>query len=191
MDNEERQFESEMSSQERQIDALLGDALAVPTPEGFADRIAIASQDQLAQACDQVLEQQLDGAFATSVPEGLATRVYAASIHDLHNEQPVVIARIDRRVVWREVALAASILFAVFIAIRFGPEQQNELSPQPYIASNAVLSIEDEELLLEDLNLSEYAYLTDTRELAFADVAIGLENLRNDIELWQYGLLTD
>lgn len=191
MDNEERQFESEMSSQERQIDTLLGDALAVPTPEGFADRIAIASQDQLAQACDQVLEQQLDGAFATSVPEGLATRVYAASIHDLHNEQPDVIARIDRRVVWREVALAASILFAVFIAIRFGPEQQNELSPQPYIASNAVLSIEDEELLFEDLNLSEYAYLTDTRELAFADVAIGLENLRNDIELWQYGLLTD
>jgi len=191
MDNEERQFESEMSSQERQIDALLGDALSVPTPEGFADRIAVASQDRLTEACDQVLEQQLDGAFATSVPEGLATRVYAASIHDLHNEQPDVIARIDRRVVWREVALAASILFAVFIAIRFGPEQQNELSPQPYIASNAVLSIEDEELLLEDLNLSEYAYLTDTRELAFADVAIGLENLRNDIELWQYGLLTD
>lgn len=191
MDNEERQFEREMSSQERQIDALLGDALAVSVPEGFADRIAIASQDQLAQACDQVLEQQLDGAFATSVPEGLATRVYAASIHDLHNEQPTVIARIDRRVVWREVALAASILFAVFVAIRFGPEQQNELSPQPYIANNAVLSIEDEELLLEDLNLSEYAYLTDTRELAFADVAIGLENLRNDIELWQYGLLTD
>jgi hypothetical protein len=191
MDNEERQFESEMSSQERQIDALLGDALAVPTPEGFADRIAIASQDQLAQACDQVLEQQLDGAFATSVPEGLATRVYAASIHDLHNEQPVVIARIDRRVVWREVALAASILFAVFIAIRFGPEQQYELSPQPYIASNAVLSIEDEELLLEDLNLSEYAYLTDTREFPFADVAVGFQNLRNDIELWQYGLLSD
>ena len=190
MDNEERQFESEMSSQERQIDALLGDALAVPTPEGFADRIAIASQDQLAQACDQVLEQQLGRAFATSVPEGLASRVYATSIHDLHNEQPTVIARIDRRVVWREVALAASIVFAVFVAIRFGPEQAS-VSPQPQIASNAVLSIEVAELLLEDLNLSEYAYLTDTREFPFADVAVGFQNLRNDIELWQYGLLSD
>ena len=112
-----------------------------------------------------------------------------ASIHDLHSEQPDVIARIDRRAIWREVALAASIVFAVFVAIRFGPEQT--IAPETRIASNAILSMEDEELLLEDLNLSEFAYLTDTRELAFADVAVGLESLRNDIELWQYGLLSD
>ena len=54
-----------------------------------------------------------------------------------------------------------------------------------------MLSFEEEALLLEDLNLSEYAYLADTRELAFADVADSFNNMRADIELWQLGLLTE
>ncbi len=82
----------------------------------------------------------------------------------------------------------------MLVAIRFGTQTPSPTELQPsqlQIASNNVLSAEDEELLFEDLNLSDYAYLTDTRELAFADVAIGLNNMRSDIELWQYGLLTD
>ncbi len=191
MENEERQFEQEMSSQERHIDACLKEALACSVPEGLAERVATASLEQLHTSNDQLLEQQLDEAFSTPVPEGLAERVYAASMCDLYSDHPTVVARINRSVVWREVALAASIVFAVFLAMRFGPQQASDSSPQTQIASNAVLSVEDEELLLEDLNLSEYAYLADTRELAFADVAIGLDSLRNDIELWQYGLLSD
>ena len=93
-----------------------------------------------------------------------------------------------------KVALAACVAFAILVAIRFGTQSQTPAHLQPSqleIASSNVLSAEDEELLFEDLNLSEYAYLTDTRELAFADVAIGLNSMRSDIELWQYGLLTD
>jgi hypothetical protein len=190
MNNEERQFERDLNPEEQHIDALLSNAMAVPMPTGLEERITSASLQQLAEACDQVLEQQLDHAFAIPAPEQLTTRIYNASVGDLRNGQPVVIARINRGVIWREVALAASILFAVFVAIRFGPVQPS-VSTQTQIASNVVLSLEDEELLLEDLNLSDYSYLTDTRELAFADVAIGLENIRNDLELWQYGLLSD
>ena len=190
MDNEERQFERDLNKEEQHIDALLRHAMAVPMPSGLEERITSASLQQLEEACDQVIEQQLDQALAIPAPKRLTSRVYNASVADLHSAQPVVIARIDRGVLWREVALAASLAFAVFVAIRFGP-QQPSVSNQSQIASNAVLSLEDEELLLEDLNLSDYAYLADTRELAFADVAIGLENLRSDHELWQYGLLTD
>jgi len=190
MDNEERQFERDLNAEEQRIDALLSRAMTVPMPRGLEERIASASVEQLTESCDKALEPQLDRAFTIRAPEQLATRVYNASVGDIHNEQPPVISRIDRTVVWREVALAASIVFAVFVAIRFAP-QQPSVSNQLPVASNAVLSLEDEELLLEDLNLSQYAYLTDTRELAFADVAIGLENLRSDLELWQYGLLSD
>ena len=85
----------------------------------------------------------------------------------------------------------------MLVAIRFGTQLTPPATPTQFqpsqleVASNDVLSAEDEELLFEDLNLSDYAYLTDTRELAFADVAIGLNSMRSDIELWQYGLLTD
>jgi hypothetical protein len=190
MDHEERQFERDMNAEEQRIDALLGRAMAIPMLSGLEERVTSASLEQLTESCENALEQQLDRAFALPAPEQLATRVYNASVGEIHSEQLSVIARIDRKVVWREVALAASIIFAVFVAIRFGPQQSSE-SNQPQVASNAILSLEDEELLLEDLNLSQYAYLTDTRELAFADVAIGLENLRSDLELWQYGLLSD
>ena len=59
------------------------------------------------------------------------------------------------------------------------------------IAASEVLTVEEEGLLLADLNLGEYAYLADTRELAFADVAMDFDMLRDDLELWQYGLLQE
>ncbi len=191
MDYEKQQFEHEMSPEERHIEALLSDAFVVSSPEGLADRIALASTEQLLESSSISMEQQLDVALKTTTPVGLSSRVYGASVSHLHEVQPVVVARIGQRVAWRQFALAACVVFAVLVAVRFGTQQVERPSEQPLFASNAVLSVEDEELLLEDLNLSEFAYLADTRELAFADVAAGLNDLRNDIELWQYGLLSE
>jgi hypothetical protein len=190
MEHEERQFEREMSPEESRIESMLTHAFATQTPEGLKERVANASQPKLLEACDEALERQLTQAFATTSPDGLADRVYATSVANLGEQHPVV-AHIGRFEVWRQVALAASVVIAVFIAYQIAPQNNNQPNEEPLVANYAVLSIEDEELLFEDLNLSEYAYLADTRELAFADVAVGLAGLRDDIELWQYGLLSE
>lgn len=190
MEHEERQFEQEMSAQERQIQSMLSDALMVPSPEGLSKRVAAASQPHLLQACDEALEQRLSTVFAQASPSGLSDRVYEASVSHLHGDD-AVIAHIGPLEIWRQLALAASVVFAVFLAYQIAPNSSNQSEVESLVASNTVLSTEDEELLFEDLNLSEYAYLADTRELAFADVAVDLAGLRNDIELWQYGLLSE
>jgi hypothetical protein len=189
MEREERQFEQEMSPEERQIQSMLSNALTSPSPEGLSERVAAVSQPMLLEACDEALEQQLASAFAVPSPHGLADRVYEASVDHLHEDG--VIARIGPLEIWRQVALAASVVFAVFVAYQIAPETTTTPTVNSLVASNTVLSVEDEELLFEDLNLSEYAYLADARELAFADVAVDLAGLRNDIELWQYGLLSE
>ena len=128
-------------------------------------------------------------------PVDLASSVYAASVSSLHSvetlSQDPVLERIDSSVQWRQVALAASLTFAALISIRIGVTNSQNPNLPPTIASNNILSFEDEAILLEDLNLSEYVYLTDTREMAFAEVAESINNMRADIELWQYGLLID
>ncbi len=191
MEHEERQFEQEMSSQERQIEHMLSQALLSPSPEGLAERIVSASLPTLVEASDGALEQQLSVALTAQSPSGLAERVYDASVSHLDHHDDPVIAHIGPLEIWRQVALAASVVFAVFLAYQIAPEMSNQSTVEPLVASNTVLSTEDEELLFEDLNLGDYAYLADTRELAFADVAVDLAGLRNDIELWQYGLLSE
>ena len=88
--------------------------------------------------------------------------------------------------------MAACIVLAVLAAVRFGaqPKLQHERIAVA-VATVEVLSVEEEGLLLEDLDLTEFDYLASTRELAFADVALSMNSLRNDLELWQYGLLTE
>jgi hypothetical protein len=191
MDYEEQQFECEMSSEERSIEGILSDALAVQSPKGLADRVVLASTEQLFESSIVSMEQHLDLSFKITSPEGLASRVYDASVSHIHEVQPKVVARIGQITAWRQLALAACVVFAVLVAVRFGTHRVERSAEQPLIASSAVLSVEDEELLLEDLNLSEFAYLADTREIVFADVAVGLNDIRNDIELWQYGLLSE
>lgn len=191
MEHEERQFEQEMSSQERQLENMLSEALVSPSPEGLSERIVSASLPALVEASDEALEQQLAVALTTSSPSGLSDRIYDASISHLDRHVDPVVARIGPLEIWRQVALAASVVFAVFLAYQIAPEASNQPAVEHLVVSNTVLSIEDEELLFEDLNLSDYAYLADTRELAFADVAVDLAGLRNDIELWQYGLLSE
>ncbi len=191
MENEERQFELEMSAEEKYTDSLLSEALHIHAPEGLSDRVGSVSQEQLTEACNEVLERKLDDAFEMAVPENLSERCFANSVHELRSDQPTVIAKVDHSVKWHELALAACILFAVSAAIWVSNQPTNETPQGLHVATNEVLSVEEEELLLEDLNLSEYTYLADTREIAFADIAVGLEGLRDDIELWQYGLLSE
>ncbi len=189
MEREKRQFERDLTPEERKIDDLLADAMQVPVPEGLADRIATASKDAL-------LEGQLDVALKVQIPTGLSKRVFAASMSSLH-ETPTVIGRVGHMVLWRQVAMAACVVFAVLVAIRFGT-QSSKQQTQPLVERNSVavldaevLSVEEEGLLLEDLDLTEFDYLAGTRELAFADVAESMNSLRNDLELWQYGLLAE
>mgnify|MGYP006424697355 CR=1 FL=1 len=187
MERENRQFEQDLSAEERQIDDLLFDAMYEPVPEGLSDRIATASTNAL-------LEGQLDVALKVHISAELSQRVFAASVSSLQ-DSPAVIGRVGHTVVWRQVAMAACVIFAVLVAIRFGTQSSQQQS-QPFVDRTLVavldtdiLSVEEEGLLLEDLDLTEFDYLSDTRELAFADVAESMNSLRNDLELWQYGLL--
>ena len=124
MNNEERQFERALNPEEQHIDALLSNAMAVPMPTGLEERITSASLQQLAEACDQVLEQQLDHAFAIPAPEQLTTRIYNASVGDLRNGQPAVIARINRGAIWREVLVCLTDLSYISIVLPRRLEQR-------------------------------------------------------------------
>lgn len=190
MEHAEQEFNRKLSTQEQHVESLLAEVFSVNTPENLVDRLVHASSGALSVSIES-LETQLDEALRAPAPEGLAARVYSTSVVELCHEQPLIVARISPSIAWRQLALAACVLFAVLVAVRFSGQPLNHSNEQPQFASNGVLSVEDEELLFDDLNLSEYAYLADTRELAFADVAIELNNLRADIELWQYGLLSE
>ena len=186
MEYENRQFEQNLTQEERSIESLLGDVMQVATPDGLADRVAGASLNAL-------LEGQLDIALSVKTPDGFASRIFDASISSL-DESEVVIGRIGQTMVWRQLAMAACVLFAVLIAVRFGnQESQMRLTEQAVHAVTVadVLTVEEEGLLLEDLQLEEYDYLSGTRDLAYAEVAESLNSLRNDVELWQFGLLTE
>jgi len=182
MEHDQKQFEQDLAPQEREIEGLLGEAMNISPPAGLSSRIAAASTDAL-------LEGQLAVALVSTPPEGLSDRVFTASVTSLH-ETPAVIGRVDLTVAWRQVAMAACVVFAVLVAVRFGAQPQHEQIVVA-VATVEVLSVEEEGLLLEDLDLTEFDYLASTRELAFADVALSMNSLRNDLELWQYGLLTE
>ena len=183
MEHEKRQFEQDLAPQEREIEGLLGEAMKISPPAGLSSRIAAASTDAL-------LEGQLAVALVTTAPDGLSNRVFKASVSSLH-ETPAVIGRIGFSATWRKLALAACVVFAVFVAVRFWAQPQPHERIAVAVATVEVLSVEEEGLLLEDLDLAEFDYLASTRELAFADVALSMNSLRNDLELWQYGLLTE
>lgn len=191
MNNDEQQFEQELTPQEQALDAMLREALAPTSSPEMVSRILGASIAHLPADVqsepDLSMDKELCIALAVDIPDGCIARVWSASAPHLI-EQPVI-ATIGKSVVWRQVALAACVVFAVLLAIRFSPERQ--LAQPLHVATNEVLSVEDEGLLLADLNLSEYAYLADTRELAFADIAMDFDMLRDDLELWQYGLLQE
>jgi hypothetical protein len=186
----EQEQNPDFTPEELQLEGLLSDAMQVRSPAGLSNRVADASIDAL-------IEGQLDNAMSVAAPKGLCERIYSSSVASLQ-ERPAVVGRIGISVIWRQVAMAACVVFAVLVGIRFGVQsslQQGQSTDRSSVAIAStdveVLSVEEEGLLLEDLNLTEFDYLAGTRELAFADVAQSMNSLRNDIELWQYGLLTE
>ena len=195
MEHENQHSEPELTPEERRLEQLLPEAMGVTPPAGLSDRVQQASIGAISQADDLQFKQQLDEACSYRCPVDLSASVYSASVASLHGvatpDSAPILARVGTPVQWRQVALAACLTFAALISIRIGVTNSQNTNIVSTIASNSVLSFEEEALLLEDLNLSEYAYLADTRELAFADVADSFSNMRADIELWQLGLLTE
>ena len=195
MENENRHSEPELTPQERRLEQLLPEAVGVTPPAGLSDRVEQASIGAISGADDLQFEQQLDEACLYRCPVELSASVYATSVASLHDattsDSEPVLARIGTPVQWRQVALAACLTFAALISILISVTNSQNTNVISTIALNSVPSSEDEALLLEDLNLSEYTYLADTRELAFADVADSFSSMRADIELWQLGLLSE
>ena len=136
-------------------------------------------------AVEQRLDALVGQALASQAPPGLSQRVGRASAAFLAAAPQPVILRLDRRVAVRRLALAACVGLAALVAVRVA------VTPVPTLAVGGVLSVEAESQLLEDLDLGQYAYLAETRDLAFVDLAADLDAIRADLELWQYGLLTE
>jgi hypothetical protein len=193
MERKNRHSESELTPEERRVEQLLFEALGVTPPTGLADRVEQASIGAISGADDLQFKQQLDEACLYRCPVELSASIYAASVASLHgaatSDSEPVLARIGTPVQWRQVALAACLTFAALISIRIGVTNSQNTNVISTIALNSVPSSEEEAWALEEYDLSEYPYLADTRELAFADVADSFSSMRADIELWQLGLL--
>lgn len=138
-------------------------------------------------ATQQRLDALVGQALASQSPPGLSQRVGRASAPFLAAAPEPVILRLDRRVAVRRLALAACVGLAALVAVRVAVTPV----PLPTLSVAGVLSVEAESQLLEDLDLGQYAYLAETRDLAFVDLAVDLDAIRADLELWQYGLLTE
>ena len=195
MENENLHSEPELTPQERRLEQLLTEAVGVTPPAGLSDRVEQASIGAISGADDLQFEQQLDEACSYRCPVELSASVYATSVASLHGaatpDSEPVLARIGTPVQWRQVALAACLTFAALISIRIGVTNSQNTNVISTIALNSVPSSEEEAWALEEYDLSEYPYIADTRELAFADVADSFSSMRADIELWRLGLLSE
>jgi hypothetical protein len=193
MEHENQHSEPELTPEERRLEQLLPEAVGVTPPTGLSDRVEQASIGAISGADNLQFEQQLDEACSYRCPIDLSTSVFAASVASLHGvatpDSEPVLARIGTPVQWRQVALAACLTFAALISISIGVTNSQNTNVISTIALNSVSSSEEEAWALEEYYLSEYPYLADTRELAFADVADSFSSMRADIELWQLGLL--
>ena len=218
MKNENRQPDPQDQQLEAMLTRAL--ATVTQTPEGFAERVMDASAPLLCSAMDPALETMLyaathvdvpvglsDRVMAASlpiveensnvgmllakatkveIPVGLADRVMSASIQKLYGESPVI-GRIGFTLKMQRLAIAACIIFGVLVAIQMDTTKSTKIIVQ----HNQLLSVEEEGFLLEDLDLGDYTYLADARELNFTELSSELNGLRQDLELWQYGLLTE
>ena len=170
-----------------QTSALLNEATHVDLPEGLAERVMAVSAPMLGSTEFQCVLSQ---ATTIETPEGLEDRVMAASLRALQGESPVI-GRISFTVKMQRLALAACVVFAVLVAIRMDVHTTPRVVTKVAMQESHLLSPEAEGYLLDDLNLSEYAYLADARELNYAELSYDFNGIREDMELWEYGLLTE
>jgi hypothetical protein len=168
---------------------LLEEATCVDTPAGLADCVMVASVSMLGSP---EFQNALSSVSKVKTPLGLEDRVMAASLLELKGESPVI-GRIGFTVKMQRLALAACVVFAVLVAIQMENSTPRVVTTVTNTAmqESHLLSPEEEGYLLDDLNLGDYAYIANARELSFAEVSFELNGLREDLELWQYGLLTE
>ncbi len=176
-----------------QTPALLSEATHVDSPSGLADRVMAASAPMLGSP---EFQHALSSATKVEIPVGLEDRVMVASLPELQGESPII-GHVGFAVKMQRLALAACVVFAVLVAIRMDVHSTPRVVTtvtsvlNPTMQESHLLSAEEEGYLFDDLNLGDYAYLADARELNFAELSFELNGLREDIELWQYGLLTE
>ncbi|MCH2146580.1 MAG: hypothetical protein MK073_02015 [Phycisphaerales bacterium] len=194
------QNESDWTPEERMLDASLSEAMQSSCPQGLEASVFSASRLHLTKQDDHQIEQSneaiealLNKAYALQVDESISSRVFNASVASLPHSQTAVIATIGSPSNWRQLAAAACLLLTTVIAIRFGMVERVEpANPENHFESFASVSIEDNEgYLLDELELEDYSLISDTQELAYADIASSFNSLRDDIALWQSGLLTE
>ena len=192
--------ESDWTPEERMLDASLSEAMQSSCPQGLEASVFSASRLHLTKQDDHQIEQSneaiealLNKAYALQVDELILSRVFNASVASLPHSQTAVIATIGSPSNWRQLAAAACLLLTTVIAIRFGMVERVEpANPENHFESFASVSIEDNEgYLLDELELEDYSLISDTQELAYADIASSFNSLRDDIALWQSGLLTE
>lgn len=197
MNNEDcHQNESYWTPEERMLDASLSEAMQSPRPQGLEASVFSASRLHLSKqidCSDESLEALLHHAYAMQVDDSIADRAFNASVSSLPLSQSEVVATIGTSSKWRQLAAAACLLLTTVIAIRFGMVERVEpVHPETHYASVAPASIEDSErYLLDELQLEDYSLISDSQELAYADIASSFNSLRDDIALWQSGLLTE
>jgi len=184
---EREYFESNMTEDERMLDAFLSHAMQTEVPNGLSERVWQASRASIGST---QIESQLEQAYDQQTPTGLEDRVFSSTLDSLPQVTPTIVGRVGTVARWQQVAIAAGLILTTLIAIRFGLPQHAVVSHNSTVAF-ALLSVEEESFLLDDFEMGEYDYLAGTRELAFADVADSFNSVRQDMELWQYGLLND
>jgi hypothetical protein len=177
-----------MLAGDKELEDLISVATQSGVPAGLTDRIMTASAPLLSQTSE--LDDLLVEATKVEIPTGLADRVMRASLVDLRSKSPVI-GHIGFAVKMQRLALAACVVFAVLIAIRMDVHSTPDATMQVVVQESQLLSPEEEGYLLDDLNLGEYAYLADARNLSFTELSSELNGLHQDLELWQYGLLTE
>ena len=190
------QGESDWAPEERMLDATLSEAMQSLRYQGLEASVFNASRLHLSkqnESSDEVLETFLYKAYVTQVDDSISNRVFKASVSSLPLSKSEGIATIGTTSKWRQFAAAACLLLTGFIAVRFGViERVEPVNSKNHFVSSVPVSIEDNErYLLDELQLEDYSLLYDTKELAYADIATSFNSLRDDIALWQSGLLTE
>ena len=192
MDSPQRNVEPEWTDEDSVVDALLkqlyGDA---SIPEHLAEQVWTQSCPHLSNSMFD-LEDQIKEAFTSSSSGALSEQIFAASVQSLPKNEEPVLARICSANYFRQIAIAATLILSTVIAMQFDTFNSQEPAVLKFNESYAGISLtDDNSYLLDSVELGDYAYLTeiDSREFAYVDLAVSFNSVRDDIELWQSGLL--
>ena len=193
MDFPQRDVEPEWTDEEAAVDSLLerlyGEA---SIPEYLVERVWTRSCSRLSNNSSD-LKNQMKEAFTPSSSEAISERIFVASVKSLpKNEKETVLARIGFVSHFRQIAIAATLILTTVVAMQFDAfKSQQPTAPQSREFYAEIRIADEDDYLLDSIELGDYVYLTevDSKEFAYADIATSFNSVRDDIELWQSGLL--